>query len=222
MDRKRSEAKKLSSGQMVGLAVAGVALAFGLGIGVDRLTHRPPPVAVVAVQPKAEPEGIGGVIVDPKQAEKEKGNKVQVATTKTDIAPLPPKFNDKGERMYLDVRWINDRMVQIAFLGKHLGLVPGKGYCKLMPLEVKDHARPFANTEGKWISTDPPVYQLWPRTIADSLPSGFRPVYIRAGVWYLGDLERGYVNGEQIVVARLSNEKNRFVQIGPKKGTAKQ
>ncbi|MEK7648955.1 MAG: hypothetical protein AAB400_03490 [Patescibacteria group bacterium] len=209
----------MKRGTMVGVAAIAVGV-IGGAVGYYYTTQKPPPVAAV-VQPKPEmpamPEGVGGVIV--KGIPVNTNTKPQVKKTEVVSDPLPPKFNDKGQRMYVDIRWKSDLLAQIIFLGPHLGVVPGKGFCKLMPLVVSDPARPFANTEGKWTSTNPPTYELWPRDGKSPLPKEFRPVYVRNGKWYFADLERGYINDAQVVVVKpLPGAKNQvaWIQIGPK------
>lgn len=163
--------------------------------------HKSPQVAVAA---HPEPVRRGPVIVKPVDApptlSTKEGSKVAAAPAASASFDLPPKQKD-GVRMYANIHWMGDTRLQVQFLGPHLGVIPGKGYCKLMPLVVPDKARPFINTEGRWVSTDPPVYELWHRQGA-RLPDDFRAVYVRAGIWWFLDFDRSYAESDQIVVKR--------------------
>ncbi len=202
------EAKKLPLGQKVGVAIGFAALVVGLWVVVDRNIPRSPP-PVVEVAPRREPVRHGPVIAVPENAGKEQD--VKVASIATEDFKLPSKFNEEGVRMYANLNWVGDKKLQIQFLGRHLGVVPGKGYCKLMPTVVVNRARPFVNTTGKWISTEPPVYELWHRE-GVALPTEFRAVYVRNEIWYFVDLERAYADGEQILVSKPGETGKRYVQ----------
>lgn len=192
---------------LVGVAVLG-ALGVGIGYYINS-TKKLPQVAVVPSEP--QPPRRGPVIAKPENAVPTKdGAKVASVPAPAVSLDLPPKFKD-GVRMYANVHWEGDSRLQVQFLGPHLGVVPGKGYVKLMPLVVPDKARPFINTEGKWISTNPPVYELWHRTGA-RLPNDFRAVYVRGGTWWFVDLERSYADGDQVVVTRPGEHGKPYVK----------
>lgn len=168
-----------------------------------------PRVAVVV--PKPEPQRRGPVIAKPENAVLSKnGAKVAVPANATSLN-LPSKFKD-GVRMYANINWKGDSKLQVQFLGPHLGVVPGKGFVKLMPLVVPDKARPFVSTEGKWISTNPPVYELWHRVTGAKLPNDFRAVYVRGGTWWFVDLDRSYADGDQIVVTRPGEKGKPYIK----------
>lgn len=184
------------------IAVGGILILWG-GVSTYRWVtshNKPPQVVAAPAKPQPRRGPVFNKPVPPTLPTKE-GSRIAAAPTATADFDLPPKLKN-GVRMYANIHWLNDTKLQLQFLGPHLGVVPGKGYCKLMPLVVPDKARPFVNTEGQWISTDPPVYELWHRVAGAKLPEDFRAVYIRNGVWYFVDFERAYAESDQIVVNR--------------------
>lgn len=177
-------------------------------------SHKPPQIAATA--PPKPPERRGPVFnkpMSPPAVPARDGQQVASAPAPAPV-DLPPKLKD-GVRMYANIHWVGDKRLQVQFLGPHLGVIPGKGYCKLMPLVVPDKARPFVSTEGRWISTDPPIYELWHRQGA-KLPNDFRAVYVRNGTWWFIDFDRSYADGDQIVVERPGESGKPYIRADAK------
>lgn len=210
----------------VGLALGGIALFVGSvagGIAVYNAT-RPPQVAVVKTNPEGptlrpvQPKG--PVIILEEGVDKGKTGKTTKVATKpkpaeklVGVGPerkLPVKGEKRGLTMYANLQVVTPTLYRIDVASGSNGVKePGKGFFKIKPRVVKDRARPFVDTEGVWMSEDPPIYFVRPRDHQTPLPDDFTIVYVRNGVYYPVDLFRTLINGRDDVVARkIPGDKN--------------
>lgn len=220
----------------VGIAVV-VALVAATG-GFFYFTHKPPQVAVVKTQdtPALRPVQPQGPVIriDEAMGEGEKGKTAKLAAeSKTQpksvekivgVGPerkLPVKGEKRGLTMYANLQVVTPTLYRIDVASGSNGVKePGKGYFKIKPLVVKDKARPFIETEGVWMSENPPIFFVRPRDHQTPLPTEFTVVYIRYGVYHPVDLSRALINGrDDVIVRKVPGDKdNIYVSLAPKAG----
>lgn len=208
------------------LVLAGMAAA-GSCVGLYFAITRPPQVAVVRANTDTTLRPVqphGPVIVLEEGMDKGKtGDKIKVAKVMVKPKPIEKivgvgperKLPTKGEKrhltMYANLQTVAPTLYRIDVADQHMGVAPGKGYFKLKKLGETNKKRPFVDTEGAWVSTNPPIYLIWPRDKMTPLPTQFAAVYIKAGIYYPVDLTRAFLNGrDDVVVRKIKGDKDNF------------